>query len=175
MGLLEDEMSFFNFLKKPGSGSSTAKPLKIRREVVNAPQSFTPGRGTSSIPNTSPTRLSKTNLTAKTVSVRPLQGKPSRKRACSEQVLKSSSEESDDDAGRTKKRLKRQSLSDVDPDHQKRSEQAFDRKSVHVFPMVHAADITYLETNIKFVPAFPGLPDRAEVYLQYPSMSQPEK
>ena len=113
--------------------------------------------------------------TARNLLVVPSRGKPPRKRAYSEQTLKSSSGESDDNVEISDKRVKRQCVREVDPNRQIRSEKAFDLNNAHVFPMVHAADITSLETTIKFVPAFPGLPDRAVVYLQYPSSSQQEK
>ena len=172
-------MSFFNFLQKPGSGSLTVKPVQIRREVVDTPRSPKPQPDGRVLPSTRAVpakRLLKAKPLRRNNSVTPSRGKPPRKRACSEQVLKSSSEESEhDDVVTSNKRMKRRVTREIDPNRHIRSEQAFDSKGPHVFPMVHAAEITSSQSTMKFIPAFPGLPERTEVYLQYPSMSQKER
>ena len=172
-------MSFFNFLQKSGTGSSTVKPLQIRHEAVDTSRSPKPQPNNRLPPSTktvSAKRLLKAQVKERNDSVTPPRGKPPRKRACSEQVLKSSSEESElDNVEKSIKRVKRRLTREIDLNRHIRSEQAFDPNGSHTFPMVHAADITSSRSTIKFVPAFSGIREGAEVCLQYPSLSQKEK
>ena len=176
-----ENMNFFDYLRKPGSNSVKPQPLQIRREVIlteAAPvrKVLTPAlprsKGRKSPPKSGV--VGQDRLYPK----KPLaRGHASRKRPTPEQVLESSSDASgsEEAIGVSHKKLKSSSTRELDRKRQVRSSEAFSRDNGITYPIVHAADIASLDTSISFVPLFEGLTETAEVLLQYPSISPPER
>lgn len=82
---------------------------------------------------------------------------------------------SDQDLGAAKKRARRASNVEPDPNRHIRSRRAFSDAEAGKFPMVHASAIASLSKPTKYKPAFPNDPQAIEICLQYPSASQREK
>ena len=175
-------MGFFDYLQKPGAKSIKQQPLKIRKEVVktdatHARTSLAPSKPRMNGRLLSPNEHSKkrayqgpTTPLSRTAGSRKQRGTP-------ETAQKFSSDESDsDNAENTSSKKAKHSVScELDTKRHVRSVEAFSENNADYFPVVHAADITSVDTSIKFVPAWEGLTQRADVLLQYPSNSQPER
>lgn len=175
-------MSFFGFLQRPGSKLIKPQPLQIRREVtvtevLPARKALVPssqrqhGRrstlGSGAKKHERPCANSQSS-----------RSKTARKRVSPEQAQRLSSDdsESDEDASASVKKLKSINSQEPDWNRRVRSRKAFvDDNNNGIFPMVHAADISSLDTSIKFVPAAEELSEGAEISLQYPSFSQRER
>ena len=172
-------MGLFDYLQKPGAKSIKQQPLKIRKEVV---KTKVPPIRTSSASTDSPLLLIPNDVSkkrahhGKTTPI--LQNTSSRKHhGTRDQVQKFSSDESDMDDTRDDPSKRSKSTVSQEPDLKRhiRLTVAFSEGNTSELSMVHAADITSVDTSTKFVPAWEGLPQRVRVLLQYPTCSQPER
>ena len=174
-------MSFFGFLQKPGSKLVKPQPLQIRREVtvtevLPVRKALVPSsqrqNGRRSTPGSGSKKHERNNANSQSS-----RSKPTRKRVSPEQAPRLSSDDSGSDEEVSAPVKKPKSSHSQEPDGNRRvhSREAFIEHNTGVFPMVHAADISSLDTSIKFVPAFEGLSEGAEIFLQYPSFSQRER
>ena len=173
-------MNFFDYLRKPGSGTVKRQPLQVRKEVILIDATPANKTSRSPLPQVKGRKISPHNSdnnrerphTRKSL----LQGTTSRKRPTPEQVLESSTESSDSEGAIRVPHKKSKTSLGRQPDS-KRQVRSSQVSSLHsgIHRMVHAADITSLDIAIKFVPLFEGLAKEAEILLQYPSFSPQEK
>ncbi|KAL9101155.1 MAG: hypothetical protein Q9163_003557 [Psora crenata] len=185
-------MGFFDRLQKPGHTALKQEKHTTRTErrkdatgpkkpafihPIHAKPHKAPVRSSapkkSAVDNNSRDRNSpKMNSPAKE------RGRNSRKRASStpqRQEWGSDDDLSDNDLYDPRKRARRNSTLEVDPNRCIGSRKAFSDEDGGKFDMVHAADIATLSNPKNYKPAFPNDPECAEVFLQYPSASQKEK
>ena len=170
----------FNFMLK----ASTAKPqqLLVRKEVVTTKSSI-PRKNLLSAPPRSDVRQSQPKKAdhkprkSTPLSSSDAERKVPRKRSTPTQRTVFSSDDSDvsETSERPSKKLKQESVQDVDSKRQVWLAKAFSNEDDGQFPMVHAADITSLDKATKYLPTFEGWSDSLEVVLQYPSISQRER
>ena len=174
-------MGFFDSIQKPGFKAATGKNSHIHQELAKI---AAPTR--SPIPFEQ--RFNKRSLLSKlapkqqSLSARTSpKPKPSqaRKRAATAtpQPLQSDSDgdSSEQDLGSSRKRLRRNSDTERDPNRCIRSAKAFSGENDGSFPMVHAGDIASFDEPKKYKAAFPEDTDATEIHLQYPSASQQER
>lgn len=83
--------------------------------------------------------------------------------------------DSDDTLEIPRKKVKNGSDSEADLNRQLCSQKSFSGDTNHFYPLVHAAEVPWLEKSVKFQPLFEGLSENVEVQLQYPSISQKER
>ena len=169
-------MGFFDTIQKPGFKAAKGKNSHIEQQVVKVTAPPRP-----SIPLSQ--RLNNRQLPKKPNSAQKAEptksGSHQRKRqaVATPQPLESDSD--DDVCNQTlegaKKRLRRASDIEPDPNRRIRSETAFSEEDDGDFSMVHAADIASLSKPTQFTIAFPEDPQATKIYLQYPSKSQREK
>lgn len=172
-------MSFFGFLQKPGSKLIKPQPLQLRREVtvteiIPAHTALVPcsqrQNGLGSTPGSGAKKHQRPQANSQSS-----RSKTARKRVSPEQAQRLSSDDSESDGDAPLKKPKSSNSQELDWNRRVHSRKAFIQDNDGVFPMVHAADISLLDTSIKFVPAFEGLSEGAEISLQYPSFSQRER
>lgn len=172
-------MGFFDSIQKPGFKAAKGKNSQIHQEITRTP---TPPR--TPIPlsqrlnnrTLQVKRVQKQSSNSKSPSPKP-QEKTRRKRAVSTpQRLESDSDDdgADQDFGGARKRARRNSSAEPDIHRQIRSRKAFEAEDVKL-PIVHAVDIASVSEPTKYIAAFPNDALAFEVFLQYPSASQPEK
>ena len=175
-------MGFFDSIQKPGFTAAKGKNIHIKQEIVktalNPQKTFVPFPQHSnkrSLPDKKIETVN--NQTAKSSSKS--QTLDTRKRpASTPQRLESDTDDdvSDQDLGDARKRARRASDVEPDPNRQIRSRKAFDEEEHGgAFPMVHAAEVASLSKPTKYRAAFPNDPQAIRIHLQYPSASQCER
>ena len=175
-------MGLFDYLQKPGSKSIKQQPLKIRKELVRTETSqlrasLAPSGQPLNNKPLIPSGISKKrDQLGQIVSLSQSTGSSKQLRT-PDQEQKFSSDDSDthNTNNAPSKRTKSSVSREPDLKRHVRLEMAFSETRTDSFPIVHAADITSVTASTKFVPAWEGLPQRAEVMLQYPSYSKAER